>query len=217
MTILRRSQGVQYEIFSILALNGMASVVAEAFTRYEPMTVIQNIQAEEFVAFVKCLGCKAQRERLTIIASDVDSRQVIGALIADDLASDSPEGIARISDKFDPILALLGELDAQYTAGANLRLGDYLHLFMIAVTQRYKRKKVAQNLIQLCLENGINKGYKVAVTEATGTISQHIFKNRFGFEDRYEISYKGFVYKGERIFEAIAGHAGVILMDKQLI
>ena len=76
---------------------------------------------------------------------------------------------------------------------------------------------MAHNLVQNCLENGIRKGYHTAVAEATGVISQHIFKNRFGFVDRLEIPYKTFVYQGRRVFESIEGHPGTILMDKPLV
>ena len=64
-------------------------------------------------------------------------------------------------------MALLDALDVQYKQGKSLRVGEYLHLFMIAVTHQHTGSKVAQNLIQACLENGIRKGYKAAVTEAT--------------------------------------------------
>jgi hypothetical protein len=83
-----------------------------------------------------------------------------------------------LGEKFEPVLALLDELDAQYKQGRSLRMGEYLHLFMGAVMHRHTGKKVAQTLIQACLENGIRKGYKTAVTEATGVISQHICRKR---------------------------------------
>ena len=96
-------------------------------------------------------------------------------------------------------------------------MGEYLHLFMIAVNHRHKGRKVAENLTRTCLENGIRKGYHTALTEATGVISQHIFGNKIGFVGRLEIPYKTFVYQGRRVFESIEGHTGTILMDKTLV
>jgi GNAT superfamily N-acetyltransferase len=119
-------------------------------------------------------------------------------------------------EKVGPILALLDALDVQYKQGKSLRVGEYLHLFIIAVTHQYTGSKVAQNLIQACLGNGIRKGYKVAVTEATGVVSQHIFR-KCGFVDRIEIPYKTFTYHGKRVFATIEGHTGTILMDKILV
>ncbi len=198
-------QGVRYELFDMHALDEMALMVAEAFTRYEPVMVAQDISLNECVDFVKLLGPKAQQEELTVVARDQETGQIIGAMITDDFASAPLESMEHLGGKFEPVFALLSELDAQYNQGRSLRLGKYLHLFMIAVTHQHKGRKVAQNLIQACLENGTRKGYKAAVTEATGMISQHIFRNKFGFADRLEIPYKTFIYQGKRVFESIEG------------
>lgn len=40
--LLRKVQGVQYELFDMCALDEMAPMVAEAFNRYEPMAVAQS-------------------------------------------------------------------------------------------------------------------------------------------------------------------------------
>src|SRR5262249_27298877 len=55
MKLLHKVQGVQYELFDMYALDEMAPMVAEAFNRYEPMTVAQGIPFQEFVDFVKLL------------------------------------------------------------------------------------------------------------------------------------------------------------------
>jgi len=217
MESLREVQGVQYELFDMRALDEMALMVAKAFGRYEPMAIAQDIPVNEFVDFVKLLGPKAQEEALTVLARDQQTGQVIGAMIADDFASVLPDGIERLGERFEPILALLAELDEQYKRGRSLHSGEYLHLFMIAVNHQHKGRKVAHNLIQICLENGIRRGFHTAVTEATGVISQHIFRMQFGFADRLEIPYKTFVYQGKRVFESIEEHTGTILMDKTLV
>jgi hypothetical protein len=199
------------------AIDEMALMVAEAFNRYEPMAVAQDLPVKEFVDFVKLIGPKAQQEELTVLARDLETGQVIGAMITDDFASVPPEGMEHLGERFEPIFALLGELDEQYKQGRSLRLGEYLHLFMIAVKHQIKGRNVAHNLIQSCLENGMRKGYHTAVAEATGVISQHIFRNKFGFVDRLEIPYKTFVHQGRRVFESIEEHTGTILMDKPLV
>jgi hypothetical protein len=217
MKPLREVQGVRYELFDISALDEMAHMVAEAFCRYEPMAVAQHIPAKEFEDFVKLLGPKTQQEELTVLARDQETGQVIGAMVTDDFASEPPAGFEHFGDTFEPIFALLSELDEHYKQGRRLRLGEYLHLFLIAVNHQHKGRNVAHNLIQNCLENGIRKGYHTAVTEATGVISQHIFRNKFGFVDRVKTPYKTFVYQGKQVFESIEVHPGTILMDKILV
>jgi ribosomal protein S18 acetylase RimI-like enzyme len=202
-------------LFDLYALDETALAVAEAFSRYEPMTVAQGIPVTEFVDFIKLLGPKAQQEELTVLARDQETGQVIGAMIADDFASAPAEGMERLGEAFVPIFALLGELDEQYKHGTSLFPGRYLHLFMIAVNHQHSGRRVAQNLVRACLENGLRKGYHTAVTEATGVISQHIFR-KFGFVDRRETPYNTFEYRGRRVFAPIEGHTGTILMDKTL-
>ena len=123
MESLREVQGVQYELFDMRALDEMALMVAKAFGRYEPMAIAQDIPVNEFVDFVKLLGPKAQEEALTVLARDQQTGQVIGAMIADDFASVLPGGIERLGERFEPILALLAELDEQYKRGRSLRSG----------------------------------------------------------------------------------------------
>jgi len=55
------------------------------------------------------------------------------------------------------------ELDAQYKQGISLRVGEYLHLFMIAVTHKHSSEKVAQNPIQACLESVLKVTRQTAV------------------------------------------------------
>lgn len=209
-------KGVRYELFDMPALDDMAVIIAEAFARYEPMAVAQGLSREELVDFTKLLGPKAAQEALTVLARDQTTGQLIGVMLTDDFASTPPEGVGYPGEKFRPILALLDALDVQYKQGKSLRVGEYLHLFMIAVTHQHTGRKVAQTLIQTCLESGIRKGYKTAVTEATGVVSQHIFR-KCGFVDRIEIPYKAFTYLGKRVFASIERHTGTILMDKVLV
>ena len=76
-----------------------------------------------------------------------------------------------------------------------------------------RRSRAVLTMMEGC-ERG-RKGFQTAVTEATGAISQYIFR-KYGFVDRLTISYKTFEYLGSRVFASIEGHMGTILMDKVL-
>jgi hypothetical protein len=60
------------------------------------------------------------------------------------------------------------------------------------------------------------RGAKTGVVEATGVVSQHIFR-KFGFLDRFEAPYQTFTFQGKQVFEAIKDHHGLILMEKALV
>lgn len=214
--ILYESEGVQYELFNISDLHEMALMTAEAFARYEPITSALNIPSKDFADFVRLRSSpKEEQEELTVIAKNQETKQIIGAMVADDFAIEPLEEIRHLGDNFEPVWAILDELDTQYKKGRNIPKGEYLHLLMGAVDHRYTGKNVAKNLVQTCLENGVKKGYKTGIGEATGVVSQHILR-KFGFVDSIEIPYKTFTFQGKRVFESIKDHHGIILMDKVL-
>jgi ribosomal protein S18 acetylase RimI-like enzyme len=62
---------------------------------------------------------------------------------------------------------------------------------MLAVDLQFDGKGIAQSLVERCLENGARKGYRRAVTEATGSISQRVFR-KLGFEERFRTRYRDF-------------------------
>lgn len=213
--ILNEAEGVQYELFDISQLHEMAIMAAETFARYEPVTSSLGISLEDFADFVRLLGPKVELEELTVIARNQDTNQIIGAMVTDDFAIEPPEEMRHLGNNFEPLWAILDELDTQYKQGRVLPKGEYLHFFLLAVDHQQSGKNVAKNLVQTCLENGVRKGYTTGVVEATGVVSQHIFR-KFGFVDRFEAPYKTFTFQDKPVFESIKDHHGIILMDKAL-
>jgi len=141
---------------------------------------------------------------------------MIGALLTEDSASEPPQGMDRLSAKFNPIFDILGQLDAAYRGGQAVSAGESLHLFLLGVARRFAGQGVAQQLVAECLANGVRRGYRLAVTEATNRTSQHIFRKQ-GFVDRVRRSYRDHRFDGQAVFAPIAEHGGPILMDKLLM
>ena len=96
-----------------------------------------------------------------------------------------------------------------------MRPGESLHLFLVGVSDRVSGRGVAQQLVTACLEHGMRRGYRVAVTEATNKVSQHIFRKQ-GFVTRVQRSYEAHRFKGRQVFASIAEHGRPMLMDKSL-
>lgn len=61
----------------------------------------------------------------------------------------------------------------------------------------------------------MRRGYRVAVTEATNKVSQHIFRKQ-GFVERAQRSYEAHRFGGRQVFASIAERGGPMLMDKSL-
>lgn len=136
-------------------------------------------------------------------------------LLTEDACAAPRLGTNRLTKKFDPIFDLLGQLDAQYRSGKSVRPGGYLHLFFLGVADEFAGLGVAQTLVARCLENGRTKGDRLAVTEATNRVSQHVFR-KLGFVERSKVSYGDYRRNGEAVFASIAEHGGPISMDRQL-
>jgi len=188
-------------------------LLAESFTRHDPPAVAVGLTSDEFEAFVSLWLPGAGTDGLTIVARDVASGQLAGALLADDAAAPPPQGLDDVSQKFDPIFDLLDQIDTEYRQGRNVDPGQSLHLFLLGVADKFTRRSIGRHLVEMCLANGAAKGYTSAVTEATNPVSQHIFRT-LGFEKRTERSYGEYRLDGIPVFASIAEHGGPMTMDR---
>ncbi len=179
--------GIEYSVCRPQDTPDMARLLAESFTQHDPPAVAVGLTPNEFEAFVELWSPAAGVDGLTIVARDATG-QLAGVLLTDDAATPPPQGLEAVSDKFDPILDLLGQIDAEYRDVRTIEPGQTLHLFLLGVAEQFTRRMIGQHLVSACLANGAIKGYTSAVTEATNLVSQHIF-GRLGFEKRAERSY----------------------------
>ena len=206
---------IEYGVYAPSDAEAMVKLLGEVFSRHDPPAVAAGLTAAEFEAFVRLLCPQVAEERLTIVARLAGTGELAGVLLTEDSASAMPEGMDRLSPKFDPIFDILGQLDTEYRGGKTVRPGESLHLFLLGVSDRVAGRGVAQQLVAACLEHGTRRGYRIAVTEATNKVSQHIFRKQ-GFVERVKRSYEAHRFNGRQVFASIAEHGGPILMDKSL-
>lgn len=206
---------IDFSIYNGFEADEIAQLLGKTFTRRDPLAVAAGLTEPEFVEFVQVLCPKAAYEGLTMVARSAETGEIVGALVTEDAASAPAEGLDRISPKFDPIFDILGQLEANYGFGQTTSPGEHLHLFLLGVSPDFMGRGIAQQLVVQCLEHGANKGYQVAVAEATGLVSQHIFRKQ-GFTERGRGSYQDHRFNGLPIFTSIAEHQGPMLMEKRL-
>jgi GNAT superfamily N-acetyltransferase len=206
---------IEYGVYVPSDAEAMAQLLGEVFSRHDPPAVAVALTSSEFEEFVWLFCPKAAAESLTIVARLAGTGELVGALLAEDSASALPVGMDRLSTKFDPIFDILGQLDTEYRSGRAVLPGESLHLFLLGVSDRVVGKGVAHHLVAACLENGVRRGYRVAVTEATNKVSQHIFRKQ-GFVTRAQRSYETHRFNGRQVFASIAEHRGPMLMEKSL-
>jgi len=216
MTRAHELRGVRYGIAEAPDLVEMGQLLGEVFSRRDPPAVAARITATEFEIFVRPFCAMAATDGLTVVARSAESGRMVGALLTEDCASASPGGMEPLNVKFDPVLDILRQLGSEYWQGKTALPKECLHLFLLGVDESFGGRGVAQQLVADCLNNGALQGYRLAVTEATNRISQHIFRKQ-GFTERVRRSYLDHRYRGEAVFASIADHGGPILMDKSLV
>ena len=206
---------IEYGLLERTEVEAMVSVIAEAFSRYEPLAVAVGFSASEIERLISALSPKALAESLTVLAREASSKDLLGALLVEDFGTPPPEGPDPSVPAFAPIGALLEGLEGQYRASRTIGAGTHLHLMMLAVAQRGTGRGIAHQLISTCLANGKRRGFSFAVTEATGSVSQHVFRT-LGFREVLSASYKVFLFDGQAVFSSVFGQEATILMEREL-
>lgn len=215
MTVLREKDGIRYTLVDEKDLDQVTQLVALVFTDgSEPVTRELNVRPDDFARFVRSFFPKFLREGLSIVARDAVTGEVVGAQLNDDMGTElpDPDGLYEWAE---PVMGLLGELDGRYFGDRVVEPRQYAHLFLVAVSPLYRRKRISPQLLELSLAVAAGKGYKKATAEATGLISQHVLR-KAGFEPRVEIPYAKFEYNGYRPFQGIKDHPSAVLMDREL-
>jgi GNAT superfamily N-acetyltransferase len=213
--VTRMANGVNCSLFTAPDTDEMSRLLGEVFAQRDPPAVAVCLTASEFEAFVRLFCPKADAEHLTVVARSAKSGEMIGALLAEDSASQPPDEVDQVSPKFNPIFDILGQLDTEYRAGRAMPPGESMHLLLLGVAHGFAGKGVAQQLVAVCLANGARKGYRLAVTEATNKTSQHVFRKQ-GFAECVHRSYRDHRFEGQAFFSSIVDQGGPILMDRRL-
>ncbi len=190
----------------------VARLFGDVYARREPLTVAVGESAGRVADWMRDVLMKAAGEGLTRVARRAGTGELVGALIAEDGASPYPAD----GDDDDPIHALLTGLARDYRAGRTVPPGEWLHLSLLVVADAAAGQGVATRLIAACISDAARRGWRHAYTEATHPGSQRAFA-RLGFETRLRRDYATWDFRGRRPFARVAGHGGVLLMDRPLV
>jgi ribosomal protein S18 acetylase RimI-like enzyme len=207
---------VDYSVAKTSDAEEMVRLLAMVFSESEPPAVAMGLSFRDLEQFLQLLAPRAIADGLTVLARSGDTGKLAGVLLTDDFASPPALDLSQVSSKFLPILSMLETLDEQFRQGRTICAGEYLHLFMVAVDGQFAGRGIGHGLVKACLDNGLRKGYRKALTEATGRVSQHVFRKQ-GFADRFRVSYRDFRYEDKVVFASIQEHENAILMDKSLV
>lgn len=206
---------VTIEVLKPQHVAGATACIAATFAKGEPMSQLLGISLEEFTHFARLFIEKTAQEGLSVVAVN-EQGKVIGVTVAEDYTTDPPAGLETISEKFNPIFALLEALGEQYTSRYDVAPGTHYHIFMCGVYQEYANQRLAQKLNLFAENIARERGYKATICEATGRISQFVCFHQLGMESVDEIDYHTFQLAGERVFSEITSVDSCVVYHKVL-
>lgn len=209
-------QPLDYAVAKPSDSDDIVRLLAQVFSESDPPAVAMALSFEEMKQFLQLVVPHVIPDGLTVIARNKDTGELAGVMLSDDFASPPAADPGQISPKLLPILSMLDSLDEQFRRGKTISRGRYLHLFMLGVDSQFAGRGVGQEVVKACIENAVQMGYRTALTEATGRVSQHIFR-KSGFVERFSVSYQDFIYENRKVFASIQGHDRAILMEKALV
>ena len=208
-------QEITLEVLTTRHIEGATACIADTFAGGEPMSQLLAISRQEFIRFARLFVEKTAKEGLSVVAVNED-QEVIGATIAEDYMTEPPLGLDCISEKFNPIFALLESLGERYIVSQGVRPGTHYHIFMCGVYQQYANRRLAQKLNKFAEDIAREKKYQAVVCEATGRISQFVCANQLGFEYVDEINYQDFRLEGKPVFADITSVDSCVVYQKLL-
>lgn len=216
LNLLSENDFFRFELLSKENLEGAVQCVSRAFTMNEPMSKQLGITVEEFLVFARLCYSEIINDGLSLVAIHRATERVVGVRISEDFCRVPQEDYDGISPKFIPLFAILDTLSNRYREIRQVVPGKFAHMFMVGVEPEFANQGLAPRMYRHFIKLAMEKGYTYAVTEPTGTISQHVLRNKFGFDVLDEIFYEDFVFEGAKPFEEIEDHQSAQLMEKLL-
>jgi ribosomal protein S18 acetylase RimI-like enzyme len=209
-------QPLDYAVAKLPDCDDIVRLLAQVFSESDPPAVAMALSFEEMKQFLRLVVPGVIPDGLTVIARSNDTGKLAGVMLSDDFATPPAPDPGQISSKLLPIVSMLDSLDEQFRRGKTIARGRYLHLFMLGVDSQFAGRGVGQGVVKTCIDNAAQMGYRVALTEATGRVSQHIFRKN-GFVDRFRVPYQEFIYENKKVFASIQDHDQTILMERVLV
>jgi len=207
------SAPVSYHVLDRVALDECVSLMSEIFANGEPLTKILGISATEFQYFAEVFASKAVEDELAVYARDRETGRMLGFCLSEDLCAEPPGGAELISEKFNPIMAIVTRLDEWFAEVNHVEKGRFLHIFMTGISKTCRYRDVSTSVVAENLRIAKEKGYRAALGESTTTLAARA-ANRNGFKEEHAIAYNDFYYDGKPVFAQMGARAKCRLMVK---
>jgi hypothetical protein len=194
---IRYQDAISYELLAAEHVNNTIDLICKDFRENEPITHFLNVPDEEFKPYVQDLIAHACRSRLSWIAKDVKTGDIVGTRIVTDCQSDFSPQISY-GPKMDIIFDFLTHV-SQYNdyLVVPIRAGK-MHAHIVSVSGNYRRMKIASNLFWHATNWGKRHGYSLLTGEITSHYNKKILQSFLGFQRLNEVHYNKYVANGTK-------------------
>jgi len=193
-----------------------ARLYTEVFVRDEPTTRWHRLIEKDFLPFARTYVQFCETERMSFIARDEKSGDVIGFIFCHDLTMDldalGPEMQEYLS-QFDATIQLISALEEKFLYLASITPGMALHVYQLGIHREYRNHSISTALIRHSCAFARDRGFRTVVADCTGPYSRHSFE-QCGFTRAGSIPYASFLIGGCVVFNGLVGE--ISLMEKDL-
>ena len=122
--------GIEYCVLQQEHFDGVVKVVAEAFSKYEPLGIACSLSVNDMSGFVSLLVKRMVGEGLTIVALNAKTKEVLGARLCEDFAAPDQAGLdeymssGKLEGSFEPVMAILKKADEPFYEKEGLPFPD---------------------------------------------------------------------------------------------
>ncbi len=215
MNFIDANNEILFQTMKTSDIEETATCISQVFSSCETTTKALKISFNEFYQFALPVCQKAANEKISIIAKDRKTGEIVGFIISEDFTAIEPDPPKDIDDKFEAVFSLLSKLEENYRICHPVKAGQVLHIFMLGVQEKYTKRHIATTLVKENLNLAKHHNFEIAIAEATGVVSQQIFRN-LGFTEEFAIEYKSYKFNGKPSFSSIENPANCLLMSCQI-
>ncbi len=168
--------GLEYSLLKEKDIDSTIKCVVKVFLYEEPMTKSLGITESEFKSFVDIICNEMVTKKLSYICKDND--KVVGFCLNEDLISNSPKELSRVTYKMNPIFNILEKLDTLYLKDKKKKINYFFHLFMVGSLPEYRKWGIAKELTRRSINLATKKNFIAQNVKALSSQKGLFFMNK---------------------------------------
>jgi len=192
-----------------------ARVYTDVFLKDEPTSHRHVPDPLRFFPYVRFYVDFCERKKLSFVARDTESLNVIGFILCSDLTTDwDAEGkkMTEFLSHFHETLVAIDELEGRCFDRTRIPPKTILHVFQLGVIREFRSRSVSTALIRRVLRHARDQDFLKVVADCTSLASCHAFE-RCGFYEAGSISYDAISINGVRFFNGLDGGISLMIQD----